>query len=143
MNTASQHVDLIELLDDRHQAIQKRMTSLWEHHSDLHISKSEWFIIEEIDRHEQTTIADITKKAEFSRQATHKFVKRLKEHGLVVVENLKSNRKKKAVMLTAKGKTYLEKHRAIKQEIHEEIAHQVGKDNLEKLEDTLQRDWGI
>ena len=43
----------------------------------------------------QPTIAYISKHVDISRQATHKFIKNLEAKGLVEVQNVENNRRKK------------------------------------------------
>jgi DNA-binding MarR family transcriptional regulator len=67
-----------------------------------------WFIMARIYK-KKPTISYVTKRVDISRQATHKFIKRLEVKGLVEISSLENNKKDKCIHLTKLGEECYEK----------------------------------
>lgn len=143
MDTQMGHLDLLDLISERHLLLRKISENRWNDSSDIYLSNSEWFILTRIYQEKETTISYITKQVDISRQATHKFVKSLKEKGLVDVKKLEHNKKEKGIQLTAFGKECFEKNTALKVELVEKIAETIGEENVHQLKNILKMDWGL
>ncbi|MDY0409744.1 MarR family winged helix-turn-helix transcriptional regulator [Virgibacillus soli] len=139
------HADfnLIDLISERHVQLRKLTESLWNDHSNIYISNSEWFILAKVYQKEQTTISYVTRQLDISRQATHKFIKSLAEKGLVIIDSLKDNKKEKCIQLTELGQQYLEKNKSLKNEIEDKIKEEIGTEKLDTLKVILNSDWGM
>lgn len=136
------NLNLIDLLNERHLEVQKKAEELWNENSDIYLSNSEWLIMARIYK-KQPTIAYVTKYVDISRQATHKFIKNLAEKGLVDIQDVTYNKRDKCIRLTDLGEECYEKNKLLKVELEEEIASQIGADQLQLLKDILKSDWGI
>ena len=141
-NSELQHLDLLDLLSERHNLVRRIAEKAWNDHNDICISNSEWYIMARIYK-KRPTISYITKNVEISRQATHKFIKKLSEKGLVEIHNVEYNKKVKSIELTSLGEQCYEKNEALKAEIEGEIAAQIGHEQLQQLKDLLKLDWQI
>ncbi|GER68296.1 hypothetical protein BpJC7_22700 [Weizmannia acidilactici] len=143
MNTDLQNLDLLDLISERHVRLRKISEKLWNESSDIPISNSEWFILARIYQTQQTTISYISKHVDISRQAVHKFIKRLEEKRLVEISSLENNKKEKSIQLTKLGRECIEKNESLKKELVRKIAEKIGSDQVKWLEEILKLDWGI
>ena len=142
MNTSLQKLDLIDLISERHVSLRNLCEKAWNESSEIPISNSEWFIMARIYK-KQPTISYVSKHVDISRQATHKFIKKLESKGLVTIQNVEHNNKDKCLQLTALGEECYEKNEAFKEELIKKIANQIGENNLALLHTILKMDWGL
>lgn len=136
-------LDLIDLISERHIRLRKLTETLWNEQSDIKISNSEWFILVRIYQKKETTISYIAKQVDISRQATHKFIRQLEEKGLVEINNLENNKKKKSIKLTKLGYDCFDKNEQLKAKMEERIAERIGTEKIELLKRALKMDWGV
>ncbi|TDL74261.1 MarR family transcriptional regulator [Rhodococcus qingshengii] len=141
-NSELQHLDLIDLLSERHSLVRKISEISWNNQSEIHISNSEWYIMARIYKR-KPNISYITKNVEISRQAIHKFINKLSEKGLVQVENVENNKKEKCIQLTALGEECYEKNEALKAQLENKIAEKIGTEQVSILKEILKLDWNI
>lgn len=142
MDSILQRLHLLDLLSERHGQLRNIAESLWNETSDITISHSEWYIMSRIYK-KQPTIADVSKNVDITRQATHKFIKKLKEKGLVNVMDVENNKKVKSIELTPLGEECYEKNEALKAKIEKEIAEKIGDEQVFLLKEILKMDWGM
>ena len=142
VNFVLQNLDLIDLLSERHLDCRSICENLWNDNSDIYISNSEWFIMARIYKM-QPTISYVSKHVDISRQATHKFIKKLESKGLVEVKNVENNNKNKCLNLTSLGEECFEKNEALKATLEKKIARKIGADQLELLKTILKLDWDL
>lgn len=142
VHTDLQILDLIDLLSERNVLLRKITEKIWNDSSDLSISNSEWYIMARIYK-QQPTISYVTKHVDISRQATHKFIKRLEAKGLVEINNVEHNKKDKCIKLTELGEQCFEKNAALKLTLEQKIADQIGNEQLEALKNLLKINWGL
>ena len=91
----------------------------------------------------QTTISNVSKNVDISRQAVHKFIKNLESKGLIEVMNVKNNNKEKGIQLTLLGEECFEKNEALKATIEKKIADKIGEKQVTYLKELLKSDWGL
>lgn len=142
MDPVLQHLDLIDLLSERHGQLRGIAEKLWNETSDIAISNSEWYIMSRIYKR-QTTIANVSKNVDITRQATHKFIKNLKAKGLVNVMDGENNKKEKRIELTPLGEECYEKNEDLKATIEKQIIEKIGEEQVELLKKVLKMDWEI
>ncbi len=142
MDTKVQHMDLINLISECHYQVRNATEKLWSEISDLYISNSEWFIMSRIYK-EPRTIAYVSKHVNISRQATHKFVKRLEAKGLIEIRNVENNKKEKCLHLTKLGEECYQKNETLKATIEKELAEKIGAENISVLKEILNLDWRL
>lgn len=133
-------MDLIDLINSRHLLLNEVRVDLWGRISDISVSNSEFYIMSKIYQ-KKPTISSISKQVHFTRQATHKFIRKLEEKGLIEVQQ--ANLRDKCVLLTKVGEEYYGKYVALKNEIESRVAEQIGLANLKKLKDLLKMEWGL
>jgi DNA-binding MarR family transcriptional regulator len=141
-NSELQNLDLIDLLSERHNLVRRIAEKTWNHQSEIYISNSEWYIMARIYK-KRPAISYVTKNVEISRQAIHKFIKNLSAKGLVEIQNVENNKKEKCIQLTALGEECYEKNEALKAQLENKIAENIGIEQVGILKDLLKLDWGI
>ncbi|MEL4025791.1 MarR family winged helix-turn-helix transcriptional regulator [Lysinibacillus endophyticus] len=134
-------LDLFDLISERHNMVRKVLGERWSEMSDVSISNSEWYIMTKIYKN-QPTISSITKSVQITRQATHKFIKKLEEKGLVNVLNA-NNKRDKCIELTELGERCVEKYNFIKKELEVKISNHIGEKQFETLKELLGKEWGM
>lgn len=137
-----QNFDVIDLLSERHAMLHRLVEDKWSEHNEIYISNSEWYILAKIYK-KQPTISDVTKSVDFSRQATHKFIKRLQDKGLVEVNNVEHSKKHKAIRMTTFGEECYEKNKRLKIEVEKQLVNAIGEDQVTNLKNILKLDWGM
>ncbi|AZV41857.1 MarR family transcriptional regulator [Peribacillus asahii] len=142
MDLELQNLDFIDSLSERHVQLRSITEKLWNDTSDIYISNSEWFIMARIYK-KRPTISYVTKHVDISRQATHKFIKRLESKGLVTVSSLENNKKDKCIQLTQLGEECYEKNEALKANLEKKIIDKIGFEKFQILNDILKLDWGL
>ncbi|MFC2948883.1 MarR family winged helix-turn-helix transcriptional regulator [Virgibacillus sediminis] len=142
MDSHLKNLDLIDALSERHHQLRQITEKLWNDSSDIHLSNSEWFIMARIYK-KQPTIAHVAKHVDISRQATHKFIKKLEAKGLVEISNVKNNKKDKCIRLTELGEECYEKNEGLKANLEKEIGNKIGHEQLRLLKEILQLDWDL
>jgi len=136
--------NLIDLIHERHIQLRKLTEQIWNERSEMNISNSEWYILSKIYQEKgETTISNVTKRVHVTRQATHKFIKLLEEKKLVEVKNVEHDKRVKAVKLTELGIKCMNENNAIKKELENNIAEQLGEDQVNEFKKRLMMDWGI
>jgi len=141
-NSELQNLDLIDLLSERHNLVRRIAEKAWNDQSEIYISNSEWYIMARI-YNKRPTISYVTKNVEISRQAIHKFIKNLSAKGLVEIHNVEDNKKEKCIELTVLGVECYEKNEALKAQLENKIAENIGIEQVKILKDLLKLDWGI
>lgn len=142
MSSEFENLDLLDVLSERHLQLRNKIEELWNDHSDMKLSNSEWFIMARTYK-KQPTIAYVAKNVDITRQATHKFIKKLETKGLVEISNVKNNKKVKSIRLTEFGEKCYEKNQSLKADLERKIAEKIGDDQLQFFKDILKSDWGL
>lgn len=133
--------DLIDLISERHAMLRKMCEKMWNDSNSVPISSSEWQIMARIYK-KSPTVAYIAKQAGISRQAAHKFIKKMENKDLI--EFVQSNNNKdKCVQLTEFGTTCFEKNMVNKTWLERRIADKIGPEPYLQLKTLLKADWGL
>ncbi|MCH1624551.1 MarR family winged helix-turn-helix transcriptional regulator [Ferdinandcohnia quinoae] len=142
MNSDFHNLDIIDLISERHGQLRKIAEKLWNDTSDIYISNSEWYIMSRIYK-KKPTLSYVSKNVDISRQATHKFIKKLESKGLVEMMNVTNNNKEKCIQLTPLGEECFSKNEELKATLENKIAKVIGEKELKYLKVLLQADWGL
>lgn len=133
-----EQLDLFDLISERHGTIRRILEEKWNEMSDISISNSEWYIMSKMNNN-QPTISMVAKNVQISRQAAHKFIKKLESKGLVEVVP-GSNNRDKCIQLTNLGQICVDKYIVLKRTIELKIAEKI---DIGQLTTILKSDWGI
>lgn len=131
---------LYDLLAEKFVKLKTFKEEKWKDLSNIHITNSEFEILSKVNNH-PTLISHVAKQAQFTRQATHKFIKQLEEKQLVKTKHV--NLRDKSIELTELGKSCYEKHLALKKELEKIIAEEIGEKRLMMLKEILKMEWGL
>ncbi|WP_369814328.1 MarR family winged helix-turn-helix transcriptional regulator [Lysinibacillus sp. FJAT-14745] len=142
LKDALQNRDVIDLLSERHELLRRLAEEKWNKHNNIYISNSEWYILGIVYK-KQLMISDVAKDVDFTRQATHKFIKSLEAKGLVKVTNVEHSKKHKAIHMTEFGQDCFEKNEHYKAEIEQQLINTIGEDQVTKLKKILTLNWNI
>ncbi|MFJ8459004.1 MarR family transcriptional regulator [Lysinibacillus xylanilyticus] len=134
--------DVIDLLSERHELLRRLVEEKWNKHHNIYISNSEWRILGRVYKKE-LMISEVAKDVDFSRQATHKFIKSLEVKGLVKVTNVEHSKKHKAIQMTEMGQDCFEKNEYYKAVIVQQLINTIGEDQVTKLKKILKLNWNM
>ena len=132
--------ETIELLHKHYKQLRDAVASTWNIQNNIQITTSEWYILNCIYSG-ASTIPDILKKVEISKQAAHKFVNVLEEKKLVQTELIKTPKTQRRVELTTLGEETYHRSLEIKKEIDTVIENNIGIENFKQLQAILQMKW--
>lgn len=142
MKDELQNQNVIDLLNKRFELLRRLAEEKWSNNNNTYISNSEWSILDRIYKKEPT-IAEVAKGVDFSRQATHKFIKGLEAKGLVEVCSVQFSKKHKAIRMTEFGEVSYEKNVLYKAEIEQQLVNSLGEVHVTNLKNILNLNWGI
>lgn len=142
MDLSLEHLDFIDLVSERHRQLRKKCQYMWNENHGEHISDSEWALMERLTGNE-TTISDMAKRLDITRQATHKIVCNLQEKGLIILQEAENNRKKKNIILTSLGMQFCKQHTEIKKDLIKKLKVDIGQERIAVMETILIDDWGM
>jgi DNA-binding MarR family transcriptional regulator len=86
----------------------------------------------------QTTIAQIGRELEITRQGAAKLVASLHDRGYLKVEASATSGREKSVSLTPRALEYLEAHRSAAREIERQVQAEIGSERLDSLSRLVQ-----
>lgn len=132
--------ETIDLLHKHYKQLREAVVTTWNLQNNIQITTSEWYILNCI-RGGATTIPDILKRVEISKQAVHKFVKVLEDKQLVQTELVKAPKTQRRVELTPLGEKVYHHSLEIKKEIDRSIEKNIGQENFKQLQAILQMKW--
>lgn len=89
----------------------------------------------------QNNIPKLSKTLGISRQATHKAVGKLVKKGFVEMQDHKSNKKVKIIILTPLGEQAFQERKKILQGIEEKISEKIGQKEMAVLKEILKQEW--
>lgn len=140
MGNLRSNYELLDNISDKYFQLTEAIEQMWNNSYNIAITKSEWQILSLIYG-KKPTIAEITKKVDISRQATHKNIKLLCSKGLITVNNVENNNKNKYLELTSFGESCYLDSQLMKESIEKDIVTKIGPENVSILKDILQMEW--
>jgi len=140
MENASNKYELLDNISNKYLQLRRTIEQMWNDSYNITITNSEWQILSLIYG-KKPTIAEITKKVNISRQATHKNIKLLDSKGLITINKVEHNNKNKYLELTSLGESCYLDSRLMKASIEKDIVDKIGPENAAILKNILQMDW--
>ncbi|GGN58973.1 MULTISPECIES: MarR family winged helix-turn-helix transcriptional regulator [Oceanobacillus] len=135
-------IDIFDLLRKKHQETRDAIESRWNDRNEIQLTSSEWFILDWIN-YGRELIADVGRNGKFTRQGTHKLIRKLEERGLVKTEPTENNKRSKYVQLTPLGVICYEENKELKTALEEQIRHVLGDEKYGELVNILSTDWEL
>ena len=133
-------MNLVDLISEMHKVLRAKVNDRWNENNIEKINQTESHILGILGR-ESTTVAQLSREINISRQATHKCVQNLIVRGYLEIENMKGSNKEKLVVLTEKGKICNDEMLHIKFSIEEEICNELGDSSVEIIKLLLRKKW--
>lgn len=131
-------LNLIDLISEKHIILRREVEERWKMSNEEEISHTEGFLLAKLDM-KRTSLAEIARQANISRQAMYKCAKKLEDRGyLVFAVDVDHN---KYIELTTKGKEYCKKSKQLKEQIEKEIVTLLGEDAAQALKELLRKTW--
>jgi DNA-binding MarR family transcriptional regulator len=140
MDEYFKELNLIDLISEKHKKLRGKVMKLWSEKKGEEITDTEAHMLAMLEI-KSLTIAESARKVKVTRQAAHKCVKKLIDRGYVVLSSIEGNNRDKLIVLTPKGKEYCMEMLKIKEEIEEEIATKIGRENVELLKKYFRESW--
>ena len=133
----NQELSIVDLISEKHIVHRHEVQDRWAENEE-EISHNEALLLGKISMG-KISIAEIARQANISRQAMFKCAKKLEARGyLSFVKNEQGN---KYTELTEKGQDYCRRNRMLKDELENQIAEVLGKDQLMLLKELLSKEW--
>ena len=131
-------LNLIDLISEKHIILRREVEERWKLNNEEEISHTEGFLLAKLDM-KRTSLAEIARQANVSRQAMYKCAKKLEERGyLVFVVDPDRN---KYTELTDKGREYCKRSKQLKEQIEKEIVALLGQESTQMLKELLKKNW--
>lgn len=130
--------NLIDLLNAKYYKFKNMNEELCSRSFNIAITNSEWYVIYLIHG-KQPTISEIAQQVKITRQATHKCIKALNSKGIITINNVVNNNKKKCLRLTPLGEQLYLDNSLLKESIVRDLASQIGLDNINLLISLLKK----
>ena len=138
MNSNLEGLNLIDLISEKHIILRREVEERWKMSDEEEISHTEGFLLAKLDM-KRTSLAEIARQANVSRQAMYKCAKKLEDRGdLVFVVDSEHN---KYTELTAKGREYCKKSKKLKEQVEKEIEGILGQEAIQMLKELLKENW--
>jgi DNA-binding MarR family transcriptional regulator len=140
MNDYLETLNLIDLISEKHKKLRSEVMRLWLEEKGEEITDTEAHLLGMLEI-KSMTVAESARKINLSRQATHKCARKLIEKDYIAMNAIENNKRDKMLTLTKKGKAYCDEMLKIKELIEQEVALNIGSENIEALKLYLRKDW--
>jgi DNA-binding MarR family transcriptional regulator len=131
-------IDLIDLINTKYSKFKKIYEEVWNNSYNITITNSEWSVIYLIYG-KQPTISEIAQQVDITRQATHKCIKALNSKGIITINNVINNNKKKCLKLTPFGEELFLENKLLKEALERDLAAKIGDDRMFLLKSLLHK----
>lgn len=138
MEEQSDNFDLIDLINSTYHKLKKYNEEVWNNSHNISITNSEWSVIYLIYG-KQPTISEIAKQIDITRQAAHKCIKALNSKGIITINNVANNNKKKCLKLTPLGEKLFSENKLLKEALERDLAAKIGPDSVSLLKSLLNK----
>jgi DNA-binding MarR family transcriptional regulator len=140
MKNYLENLNLIDLISEKHLVLRKTTEEAWQQVSTIEISHTEAHLLARVNQ-ESITIAKAAKTLNISRQAMHKCAKQLESRGYIEFVYKEGNTRDKFMILTDLGKAYCKQSNELKEKLEQQIAEEIGQENVSILKECLKKSW--
>lgn len=131
---------LVELMGEKHTVLRKRSEALWNSRNSIKMTASEWYVLTRVGS-ESTSIAQVARQAEMTRQAAHKYIRILAQKGLLELGEQEGNRRDKHVWVSDLGHRCLAEYNRMQGDLERQIVGLLGEEDMAKMRELLSRPW--
>lgn len=132
------NLNIIDLISEKHIALRREVEERWSKSREEEITHTEAMLLAKINMG-KISLAEVARQANVSRQAMHKCARKLEDKGYLKFISSESNQT--YTSLTEKGILYCKKSNELKEKIEQEIAENLGKENMELIKEILKKKW--
>ena len=132
------NLNIIDLISEKHITLRREVEERWSKSGEEDITHTEAMLIAKINMG-KISLAEVARQANVSRQAMHKCAKKLEEKGYL--EFIASESNQTYTSLTEKGSLYCKKSNDLKEKIEQEIAENLGEENIKLIKKLLEGQW--
>ena len=130
--------NIIDLISEKHITLRREVEERWSKSGEEDITHTEAMLLAKINMG-KISLAEVARQANVSRQAMHKCAKKLEEKGYL--EFIASESNQTYTSLTEKGSLYCKKSNDQKEKIEQEIAENLGEENIKLIKKLLEGQW--
>jgi len=105
----------------------------------LDITRSQWWVLVHLSRHQPTTSADLAKILDIGGVALGDLLERLERKNYVIRKRIPGDRRVRQVEMTREGKALLHEMQARTVDLNSAMLAGMGEDELTRVEDILHR----
>ena len=132
------NLNIIDLISEKHITLRREVEERWSKSGEEDITHTEALLLAKINMG-KISLAEVARQANVSRQAMHKCAKKLEEKGYL--EFIASESNQTYTSLTEKGSLYCKKSNDLKEKIEQEIAENLGEENIKLIKKLLEGQW--
>lgn len=132
------NLNIIDLISEKHIALRREVEERWSKSGEEEITHTEAMLLAKINMG-KISLAEVARQANVSRQAMHKCARKLEDKGYLKFIASESNQT--YTSLTEKGILYCKKSNELKEKIEQEIAENLGRENMELIKEILKNKW--
>lgn len=132
------NLNIIDLISEKHIALRREVEQRWSKSGEEEITHTEALLLAKINMG-KISLAEVARQINVSRQAMHKCAKKLEDKGYLKFISSETNQT--YTSLTEKGILYCKKSNELKEKIEQEIAENLGKENIELIKELLKKKW--
>ena len=132
------NLNIIDLISEKHITLRREVEERWSKSEEEDITHTEAMLLAKINMG-KISLAEVARQANVSRQAMHKCAKKLEEKGYL--EFIASESNQTYTSLTEKGSLYCKKSNDLKEKIEQEIAENLGEENIKLIKKLLEGQW--
>lgn len=132
------NLNIIDLISEKHIALRREVEERWSKSREEEITHTEAMLLAKINMG-KISLAEVARQANVSRQAMHKCARKLEDKGYLKFIASESNQT--YTSLTEKGILYCKKSNELKEKIEQEIAENLGRENMELIKEILKNKW--
>ena len=133
-----QGLNIIDLISEKHITLRREVEERWSESGEEDITHTEAMLLAKINMG-KISLAEVARQANVSRQAMHKCARKLEDKGYLKFIASESNQT--YTSLTEKGILYCKKSNELKEKIEQEIAENLGRENMELIKEILKNKW--
>lgn len=135
-------LSIIDLISEKHASLRKKAEQRWAAHSNIKFSHAEWYLLSKVEQ-QSMTISQAAALLDMSRQAMQKHVKKLEMRGYLISSYIEGNKRDKFLALTKEGKVCCLQNNQLKAELEQELAKELGKNEVDKMRQLFLKEWTI
>ena len=132
------NLNIIDLISEKHITLRREVEERWSKSGEEDVTHTEAMLLAKINMG-KISLAEVARQANVSRQAMHKCAKKLEEKGYL--EFIASESNQTYTSLTEKGALYCKKSNDLKEKIEQEIAENLGEENIKLIKKLLEGHW--